>query len=34
MGGEMQVTISGMTLTGVDQLRFTFHGNPRERDRV
>jgi len=28
--GEMQVTISGMTLTGVDQLRFTFHNNPSQ----
>ena len=27
-GGEMKVTISGMTLTGVDQLRFTFHNAP------
>jgi len=26
--GEMKVTLSGMTLTGVDQLRFTFHNFP------
>jgi len=26
--GEMQVTISGLILTGVDQLRFTFYDNP------
>jgi hypothetical protein len=26
--GEMKVTISGMTLTGVDRLRFTFYNNP------
>ena len=28
--GELQVTISGMILTGVDQLRFTFHDNPSQ----
>jgi len=26
--GEMKVTIAGMSLTGVDQLRFTFHNFP------
>ena len=31
-GGETRVTISGITASGVDQLRFTFHGNSTQNE--